>query len=381
MHMNGGLPEKMKAVHGSGYGDIDTMLAVVSGVPIPRLIDVPVKQRPHCMIVKTLAVALAPGDCRVLSGLTRELQGPPSFPYVPGGDCCGIVVELPPESGPGGKNPVPFAVGDRVVARFVDASRGALGEYALVSTAVADKVPETLSSVDAAALISASPAVALAESVQPGERVLVLGAGGGVGSHLCQLLRVRGASFVAGVSRSPERLRQPPILCDDAIDYTTTDVYSLKKYQNEKFDTIFDLALGDFHHLEECVKRQKPLIVKPTSLGGKYITTVPQHGPIYEVHSIWKALEIFLFPWIWKAIVTRSFRRSKLPAYGFGMGLPKARWPATRALELAASGKLKAIVDSNRPFPFTTEGVRAAFRVQESYHSQGKVVIRVDETK
>lgn len=48
------------------------------------------------MVIQMLVVTLAPGvNCRVLSGKTRNLQGPPSLPYDPGGDCSSTVVDLP----------------------------------------------------------------------------------------------------------------------------------------------------------------------------------------------------------------------------------------------------------------------------------------------
>lgn len=74
----------MKAIVAKDYGDIDEMIHLDDRVPVPRLADLSSKQR-HRMILQTHAVALAPGDVRVLSGLTRELQGPPEFPYVSGG--------------------------------------------------------------------------------------------------------------------------------------------------------------------------------------------------------------------------------------------------------------------------------------------------------
>ena len=91
------LPKTMRAAQGKDYGPIDEMISVEDGVPVPRLDDLPEKKRSTSMIVRTHAVSLAPGDCRVLSGLTRELQGPPSFPYIPGGDASGVVVVLPEE--------------------------------------------------------------------------------------------------------------------------------------------------------------------------------------------------------------------------------------------------------------------------------------------
>jgi hypothetical protein len=89
------LPTTMRAVQGKAYGLIDDMISVEEVVKVPSLLDLPSKERRDHMVIQVLAIALAPGDCRVLSGTTQELQGPPSLPYIPGGDCCGIVVELP----------------------------------------------------------------------------------------------------------------------------------------------------------------------------------------------------------------------------------------------------------------------------------------------
>ena len=77
----------MRAVQAKDYGDIDEVLSVEDTVKYPSLADLPDKKRKDFMIIKTNAVALACGDCRTLSGLTKEFQGPPSFPYIPCGDC------------------------------------------------------------------------------------------------------------------------------------------------------------------------------------------------------------------------------------------------------------------------------------------------------
>ena len=282
------IPTTMRAVQGKDYGDIDEMLSVQGNVIVPSLSNVPEKKRKNLMVIKTLAVALAPGDIRVLSGKTREFQGPPSMPYVPAGDCCGIVVELPENAD------LPFKVGDRVAVRFDEKPAGALGEYALVSTRVAAKVPDELSSDGAAALASASPAVELAEKIQKGERVLVMGAGGGIGSHFCQVLRERGASFIAGVSKSKNRLLKSPLSCDKAFDYTCEDPFSSEEFMKKPFDVIVDFASGGWPRLLEDARQRIPSIVKPASLGGRYITTTPD-SPTFEAHSIWKLLQYIPF--------------------------------------------------------------------------------------
>merc|ERR1712232_1245086 len=66
----------MKAAQIIDYGPIEKMVSVEDNVPIPRLSSIPEKKRHNYLILKTLAVSLAPGDVRTLSGKTKELQGP-----------------------------------------------------------------------------------------------------------------------------------------------------------------------------------------------------------------------------------------------------------------------------------------------------------------
>lgn len=376
------LPKTMRAAQASDYGDIDKVLSVEDGVKVPRLTDRGEgRKQKDWMLIKTHAVAVAPGDCRVLSGKTRELQGPPSssFPYVPCGDCAGVVVELPEVS-----DGLPFKVGDRIAARFVEGPRGALGEYSLVSTKVADKVPDEITFDEAAALVGASPATVLADRIQAGEKVLVLGARGGVGSHLCQLLRNRGASYVVGSSNSPKSLLSEPILCNEAVDYTQEDVFSLDRFKKDPFDVIVDLAGHGYSKLENNVAkmgRANPSIVKPASAGGRFLTLVPPAGPIFEIHSIWQMLQVFMFPLLWRAFTSRTWHRRQLPKYTFAMSLPMTRDCVTRTFQLAKKGELKAVIDPKGPFSFITKGVREAFRLQESRHVHGKTVIHVADEK
>ena len=175
------IPEFMTAVQGKDYGPIDEMLSVENNVKVPRLADLPPKKQASHIVIQTYAVALAPGDCRVLSGLTRILQGPPSFPYVPGGDCCGKVVEMPANA-----TNLPFQLGDVVAARFNDKPMGALGLYAMVSSDICDKIPDGMAPTDAAALAGATPATLFADPIQKNERVLILGAGGEIALALIE---------------------------------------------------------------------------------------------------------------------------------------------------------------------------------------------------
>merc|ERR1711933_683347 len=98
------------------------------------------------------------------------------------------------------------------------------------------------------------------ESMIVRPRILVFGAGGGMGSHLCQFLRhvqqplvepkkappspssrVVVRPYIVGVSKDPDQLLSPPISCDHAIDYTKHDVLEMDEYKKNPFDVIVDL--------------------------------------------------------------------------------------------------------------------------------------------
>jgi len=376
------LPESsktntMKAVQGKELGDIDAMLTVEE-IPMPDLDDLPAKKRKNSIVIRTKAVALACGDCRVLSGKTRKFQGPPSFPYIPGGDCSGIVTQIPTEAL---KDPdYPFKVGDRVAARFSEIPRGALAEYSIVDITVCEKIPETLSFEDGAILASVSPATLLAERIKEGERVLVMGAGGGVGSHTCQVMRKQGASYLVGASLNTERLLQKPLRYNEAIDYSKTDPFSLPKFQDEPFDVVVDLAGGSWLRLLESHNRNERPIVKSAAQGGRYLTLTSDNA-IFEAKSLLQILKPFLFIPLWRAIKSRLWKRKQLPKYSYALCLDSERTHLTRTMNMARDGTLKASMDGRGPFPFTTEGVRKAFRLQETRHVNGKVVVQVSNDK
>jgi len=367
----------MKAAQGKELGDIDEMLTV-EDISIPNLDDLPPKKRKKCIIVQTQAVALACGDCRVLSGKTRKFQGPPSFPYIPGGDCSGIVTQIPKECS---NDPdYPFKVGDRVAARFTEGPRGALAEYSIVDTTVCEKIPENISFEEGAILASVSPATLLAERIKEGERVLIMGAGGGVGSHTCQIMRKQGASHLVGCSLTPDRLLQEPLKYDEAINYSKDDPFSLKKYQDEPFDVVVDLAGGSWLRLIQSYDNNEKSIVKPASHGGRYLTLTPDKA-IFEAESLMGIIKPFLIIPLWRALKSRLWKRHHLPKYSFAHSLAFERSHLTRTMNMAQDGTLKAVMDSRGPFPFTTEGVRKAFRLQETRHIHGKVVVQVQNTK
>jgi len=143
------------------------------------------KHKDPNILVRVLACSLSPGDCRMIGGhkdlfCTPEKLGT-TWPYVPGLDVCGEVVELDPNDTSG-----KFKVGDKIIGTWDTVGMGGMAEYALVKSSFAAVLPEDagLSAVEgAAAANSASHAFGVLEraKIKKGDRVMILGGGGGGG--------------------------------------------------------------------------------------------------------------------------------------------------------------------------------------------------------
>lgn len=143
---------------------------------------------------------------------------PVALPYTLGWDVAGTVAEI-------GAGTEGFAVGDRVVGRLDSA--GAAAEYVSAPGALLVPAPTSVPLTHAAALpvagLTAWQAVFEHGKVTAGQRVLVNGAGGGVGSFVTQLAKHAGAEVIATASaRSAQTVRRHG--ADRVIDYTDMPV-------------------------------------------------------------------------------------------------------------------------------------------------------------
>ncbi|RAY16689.1 NADPH:quinone reductase [Actinomadura craniellae] len=139
-------------------------------------------------------------------------------PYVPGGAVAGTVVSA-------GAGVEAGWVGRRVAARVgvKDGAGGGYAERVAVPAGRLAEVPEGLGLAEAAALLHDGPtALALLEQngIRPGERVLILAAGGGMGVLLVQLARAAGARVVAAARGGAKLELARKLGADVAVDYT-----------------------------------------------------------------------------------------------------------------------------------------------------------------
>lgn len=186
----------------------------LGGPEVLELVDLPQPEpAPTEVLVRVAAAGVNPVDWKVR--LRGGFLGDP--PFTVGWDVAGTVEKL----GPGVTR---FAVGDRVfgMPRFPKQA-ACYAEFVTAPSRQLARTPEGLSDVEAAALplagLTAWQALVETADVQPGQRVLVLGAAGGVGHLAVQIAKARGA-YVIGTARSSKHGFLAELGADEAVDYS-----------------------------------------------------------------------------------------------------------------------------------------------------------------
>eukprot|EP00903_Cladosiphon_okamuranus_P011471 g10804.t1 len=327
--------DTMKCIHASAIGgDFDEVLTMV---------DAP----------KPSADLLKGGKVMIVKVLN------PKLPFIPGMDLCGVVEQVAEGSDK-------FKVGDRIMATNGMMPVGGLAEYAAVQTKCAAKVPPNVSPTEAAVFPN-SPIAALnavqAARVKEGERVMVLGGSGGVGSSILQLVKDAKASFLATTSTAEGLCLS--LGADVVIDYRKTNWYEDEKFKATPFDVVID-CIGWRDEWKEAYRRG---VLKSGWHGGRYISIAATDEP--QVHTVWQIAKMMV-PQLWRSGWTCV--NLLRPRYKMIISEPVAK-DLDELAAMVEAGRLKAVLDPASPFPFTADGVKAAFKLQASKHAHGKVVV------
>lgn len=275
------------------------------------------------------------------------------LPVIIGLDMAGEIAEL----GPGVAG---WKVGNRVLVNPLNKRKGLMGEmldggmaeYCLVAAEQLIAMPDRVSFADAASLPvaygTAHRMLITHETVKPGERVLVLGASGGVGTGSVILAKMLGAHVIACASSEAKLRRLKEIGADEVIDYTKVDFskWAIEKYgkpQRRSYeggvDVIVNFTGGDtWQPSLKCLKRGGKLLVCGATAG---------HDPVEDLRYIW-TFEL-------KIIGSNSFYDDNLSAL----------------MAMIADGKMKPMIDHVLPLDQAQEGLRL-IRDREVI---GKVVI------
>jgi NADPH:quinone reductase-like Zn-dependent oxidoreductase len=264
-----------------------------------------------------------------------------------------------------------FQKGDIVVASDRVSPVGGMAEYMAVAVSEAVKKPKKSVGVnDAAASSSAVTARnAVMNHVEQGDRVLILGRSGGVGSAAIQMAKQHaGASFVATTSSQEDFCKS--LGADQVINYNKKDNWWEMKWE-QKFDKIIDTVGGsNFYGKAEKVLR--------TSKKGGAFVAVCGDDPVPDCRTVWKAVKFFA-QMSWRPLYTWLSRGGgRYPKYVMIMpyDYPEGR---EAVLEWMENGTLKMPLDESSPLPFTADGVRQAFQTVASGHAHGKVVVSMEK--
>jgi NADPH:quinone reductase-like Zn-dependent oxidoreductase len=324
--------ETMRAVLQEGYGSADVLK--LRTIAKPALADDRVLVRVHASSVNAADYHLIRGAIPVRL-LAQSGWRKPKDPSV-GSDLAGIVEAV-------GAKVTRLRPGDEVFG----SARGAFAEYA---TAREDRLvpkPQRLSFAQAATLpIAATTALQGLRDigrVQSGQRVVVYGAGGGVGTFAVQIAKALGADVTAVTG--PRNLEIVGTLgADEVVDYTREDI----RKRRHQYDVFLDVAAN--RSLLSCRRAVKP--------EGTFVVTGGAKG---------SALGLF-------GRIGMAFLLSKLGRPRTTFFIAKLNREDFVVLSaLVEAGKLKPVIDRTYPLAQTAEAVRYAL----AGRARAKVVISI----
>ncbi len=319
----------MRALVLKAHGGLEN-LALVSDHPRPAAVE-------GHVVIRVRASSFNYHDVFTVRGMPG-IKVP--LPMIIGLDMAGEIAEL-------GAGVDAWKIGDHVLVNPLNKRKGLMGEmidggmaeYCLVAADQLIAMPDGVSFAEAASLPvaygTAHRMLVTHETVKPGERVLVLGASGGVGTGSVILAKMLGAHVIACASSDEKLRRLEEIGADEVIDYTKVDFskWAIEKYgkpQRRSYeggvDVIVNFTGGDtWQPSLKCLKRGGKLLVCGATAG---------HDPAEDLRYIW-TFEL-------KIIGSNSFYDDNLSAL----------------MAMIADGKMKPVIDKILPLDQAREGLR-----------------------
>ncbi len=234
--------------------------AVIYQYGDPNVLQIAEIERPAInadqLLVKVFASSINPVEWKMRKGMLKILTGN-SFPITLGFDVSGEVVSI-------GNRVTRFKPGDLIYTRMNQLAGGAYAEYAAVAEKAAALKPANMTHAEAAAVplagMTALQALRDEGKLKAGQKVLVNGASGGVGTYAIQIAKILGADVI-GVCSGKNAALVKSLGADSVIDYTQQDFTA----GDIRYDIVFD-AVGN-RSLAAC-----KAVLQPK---GVYVTTQP----------------------------------------------------------------------------------------------------------
>ena len=318
----------MKAVRIHEFGGPEVLNIEEIERPIPA---------PDEILVKVYASGVNPVDWGIREGGNDMLRSYLTLPMTLGWDAAGIVEET-------GSEVTAFTKGDAVygIPNF-PGSNGSYAEYCSAKAGQFALKPKSIGFNEAAGVplagLTAWTAIFADGKLQPGQRILIQGASGGVGSFAVQFAKAKGA-YVIGTASADNLEYLKQLGADEVIDY-----------RNQKFDELV--------HDVDVVVETSPLRDNEERL--KLVTVLKEGGILVSVNVDFPFNDAVL------AALARKQATGALTA-----NQPKQEWLAEMA-QLIDAGKVTVFI--SKVFPL--EEVAEAHRESQTYHVRGKLVLEV----
>ena len=322
----------MKAIICTKYGSPDVLQLKEIEKPTPKDNEV---------LVKVHAASLNAADLETLRGVFVVRIAAPLKPMykILGSDIAGRVEAV-------GRKVKQFQSGDEVFGDLFVCGFGAFAEYVSVPENALALKPASMTFEEAAtypqAAILALQNLRDKRPIEPGQKVFINGAGGGVGTFAVQLAKYFGAE-VTGVDSTRKLDMMRSIGADQVIDYTQEDFTK----NGQRYDLILDVVA--YRSIFDYKRALSPK--------GIYVLVGGSTAAIFQT--------LFLGPLI-------SMTGSK--KMGIVMWKPNEKEDLVFLKELFEAGKVVPVID--RCYPLSE--VPKAFRYLEEGHARGKVVITLE---
>jgi NADPH:quinone reductase-like Zn-dependent oxidoreductase len=319
----------MKALLLRKHGGLEE-LEVVGDYPVPAAAD-------GHVVIRVRASSFNYHDVFTVRGMPG-IKVP--LPVVIGLDMAGEITEV-------GQGVAGWKVGDRVLVNPLNKKKGLMGEmldggmaeYCLVAADQLVAMPAGVSFEDAAALPvaygTAHRMLITHDTVKRGDRVLVLGASGGVGTGCVILAKHLGAEVIACTSSAEKMAKLKALGADEVLNVKEVDFskWAVEKYgkpQRRSYDGGVDVVINftggyTWHPSLRCLKRGGKLLVCGATAG---------YDPKEDLRYVW-SFEL-------KIIGSNSFYDDDLQAL----------------MKLIADGKMQPVIDKVLPLEEAREGLR-----------------------
>ncbi|HMV25106.1 MAG TPA: NADP-dependent oxidoreductase [Saprospiraceae bacterium] len=217
----------MQAVQINKYGDNSVLEQV--DIPIPKIL-------PDQVLVKVKYASVNPVDYKIRSGFMAGVL-PKSFPFTLGWEASGIITDT-------AHDVLNYKTGDEIILMSNFMQGGTYAEYVAVNAGEIMSKPTSLDFADAAvipfSLGTAYTALLMDTQIMPGQKLLILGAGGAVGRMAIQIAKNLGLE-VTGTAKGNDIQELLSLGIDHVVDYTKADYFDALN----DFDVVLDLVGGE----------------------------------------------------------------------------------------------------------------------------------------